>query len=64
MPGVGSTVLEIHCDMKERGEVIGVADARRTVEAGDGYTIGAWRTVFSDVANDVVADVAGQLGKE
>jgi hypothetical protein len=44
--------------------VVGSADAKRTVDAGGGYTIGAWEGIYKDVATDIVDDVSAQLGKK
>jgi hypothetical protein len=63
MPGWGSTALAIKCDLEDKGKVVGSVDAKRTVDIGGGYTIGAWKTVFSKLADDVVSDLKKQLGK-
>ena len=61
--GYGVTILEIHCDLLEGDQVIGVADARRTVDSGGGYTVGAWKYIYGQVAEDVVQDISAQLGR-
>jgi len=61
LPGWGSTVLTVHCELWEGQEKIGAAEASRTVSMGGGYTIGAWRTIFASVAKDVVADLRKQM---
>ncbi len=63
MVGYGSTVLEVHCDLLVGDQIIGVADARRTIDAGGAYSIGAWESVYGQVATDVVEDVSGQLSR-
>lgn len=35
-------------------------DAKRTVDAGGAYTIGAWETIFKNVADDVIVKL-GEL---
>jgi hypothetical protein len=60
-PGWGSTVLAIRCDLKEGDVIVGTAAARRTVDAGGGYTIGAWKTVFGSIAKDLVKDLKKQM---
>ena len=62
-PGVGSTLLEVHCELRDGDKVVGVADAKRTVDAGGGYTIGAWKGIYEDVAKDIVEDLSAQLRK-
>lgn len=61
MPGYGSTVLRVQCDLVEGERVIGSADAKRSVAAGGAYTIGAWKSIFKNTANDLVKDVAAKL---
>ena len=63
LPGWGSTVLTIQCDLKDGNKVVGSAEARRTVSIGGGYTIGAWKTIFASVAKDVVKDLRSQIPK-
>jgi hypothetical protein len=64
MPGVGSTILEVHCELRDGNNVAGVADAKRTVDAGGGYTIGAWKSIYKDVAADIVGDISAQLNNK
>jgi hypothetical protein len=62
MPGWGATELSIRCELKDdKNNVVGKAAAIREVMAGGGYTIGAWQTVFNDVANDVAEDLREQI---
>ena len=62
MPGWGATELSIRCKLKDdKNNVVGSALASREVVAGGGYTIGAWKTVFEDVANDVAMDLREQI---
>jgi hypothetical protein len=65
LPGYGSTILGVNCDMKdaETGKLIGTIDARRTVSMGGGYTIGAWRTIVGEVADDVVSKLKQEVVK-
>lgn len=63
LPGWGATVLAIQCDLKEGGRLVGSEDARRTVSAGGGFTIGAWRTIFNNLAEDVVKDLRTKIPK-
>jgi hypothetical protein len=39
------------------GHVDATAQVNRSVDAGGGYTIGAWKESFEDVAVDLVADL-------
>ena len=62
LPGWGATELSIRCELKDdKNNQVGSAIASREVVAGGGSTIGAWKTVFKDVANDVAEDLKGQI---
>jgi hypothetical protein len=62
MPGWGSTVLVVHATLTDAGShEVGAVDAKRTVDAGGGYTIGAWESIFRDIAGDVVTDLEKQV---
>jgi len=63
LPGWGATVLSVHCDLKEGSQLIGAVEARRTVSAGGGYTIGAWSKIFDSLAGDIVEDLPGKFPK-
>ncbi|MDA8098994.1 MAG: DUF4410 domain-containing protein [Nitrospiraceae bacterium] len=60
-PGWGSTVLFVHCDLMDANSKAGALDARRTVDFGGAYTIGAWEKVFDEVAWDVVQDMREKI---
>ncbi len=58
LPGYGSTVLVVEATLLDaEGNVDATAQANRSVDAGGGYTIGAWKEIFEDVAADLVADL-------
>lgn len=62
MPGWGSTVLVVRGELYESGNrKVGSVDAKRTVDAGGGYTIGAWERIFRNVADDVISKLAEQV---
>lgn len=63
MPGWGSTELVIECDLSNEGLSVGQARANRSVAFGGGFTIGAWETIFADIAEDMVADLKSKLKK-
>ena len=57
-PGYGSTVLVIEANLLDaEGNVDATAQANRSVDAGGGYTTGAWEEIFGDVAADLVSDL-------
>ena len=57
-PGYGSTVLVVEAVLMDaEGNVDATAQANRSVDAGGGYTTGAWKEIFEDVAADLVADL-------
>jgi hypothetical protein len=63
-PGYGSTVLVIEATLLDsEGNVDATAQANRSVDAGGGYTIGAWKKIFEDVANDLVEDLRSNIDK-
>lgn len=62
MPGWGATVLVVRGALHDAGSrKVGSVDAKRTVDAGGGYTIGAWQTIFGDIANDIIAKLGEQV---
>jgi len=62
MPGYGATALVVRATLTDTNDrKVGAVEAKRTVEAGGGYTIGAWESVFRDVAGDVVSDLEKQV---
>ena len=63
LPGWGSTVLIIQCDLRDGNKVVGSVEAKRTISIGGAYTINAWKTIFSSVAKDVVKDLRSQISK-
>jgi hypothetical protein len=63
MPGWGATVVGVECEVRDGDRLVGTVRARRTVSAGGGYTIGAWRTIFSSVADDIVGELRGKFPK-
>lgn len=63
LPGWGATVLSVQCDLKEGSQLVGSVEARRTVSVGGAYTIGAWSTIFTSLAGDIVEDLQGKFPK-
>ncbi len=61
-PGYGATELSVECTVHEGDRVIGTVYARRTVEAGGLYTVGAWKGVFATVADEIVTELEAKLG--
>jgi len=61
LPGWGSTVLTVRATLREGDRLIGEAHARRTVSIGGGYSIGAWKSIFRDVTEDLVSDIQKKL---
>lgn len=61
VPGWGSTVLVVRATLTDtNNRSVGAIEAKRTVDVGGAYTIGAWETVFNDLAQDVVTDLQEQ----
>lgn len=61
MPGYGATELSVECYLYEGDREVGKIFARRTVEAGGLYTVGAWKGVFETVAEEIVEDLKLKL---
>ena len=61
VPDAGATKLGIGCEVREGDKVLATATAERSVLAGGGYIIGAWATLFSKVANDLVGEIKRSL---
>jgi hypothetical protein len=59
LPGYGSTILGVEGTLRDAvtGALAASVVHRRSVHAGGGYTIGAWKSVFGWVAADVAADL-------
>ena len=61
-PGYGSTVLVVEATLRDAdGNVDATAQANRSVDAGGGYTVDAWKKIFDDVAGDLVSDLKGNI---
>ena len=61
MPGFGSTVLTVECALYDGKKRVATVNARRTVDAGGAYTIGAWEAIFGHVADDIVNGLKEKL---
>lgn len=61
-PGYGSTVLAVKGTLRDpAGNVDAIAEAKRTVDAGGGFTAGAWESVFEDIAADLITDLKAHV---
>ena len=60
LPEYGSTILSVNFELSDTqdGSFVGSIPVRRTVRAGGVFTIGAWRTIFRNVADDVAKALA------
>jgi len=56
-------VIAVHADFKKGDQLVGSEQARRTVSIGGAYTIGAWRTIFNSIAEDIVDDLREKIPK-
>ena len=61
LPGWGATILSVRAVLRDGEKIAGTAEARRTISIGGGYSIGAWKTIFPDVAEDVAEEIATKL---
>lgn len=63
MPGVGSTVIEVSSDVSgPDGKTIGIIETRNSVDAGGGFTIGAWKYIFEHAATEIVTELKESMG--
>jgi len=61
-PGYGSTVLVVEATLLDaEGNVDATAKANRSVDAGGGYTVGAWKKIFENVSADLVSDLKANI---
>lgn len=65
LPGYGSTALAVKCELYEQGSAnaVGIAEARHTVDAGGGYTIGAWKYIFNNLSKDIAKEIKTKIPK-
>jgi hypothetical protein len=62
LPGWGATILIVQCDLvDDDNKIVGSVKATRTVSMGGLYSVGAWKTVFDNLANDVVEDLSKSI---
>jgi len=64
LPGWGSTVLAVECELRDGDQLVATLRARRTVSIGGALTIGAWRNVFASLADDVVSELRAKFPKQ
>jgi len=63
LPGWGSTVVSVEGELRDANQLVGTVRARRTVSFGGAYTIGAWRTIFASIADDIVSELRAKIRK-
>lgn len=62
LPQWGKTVLKVKCDLKQGNTVIASAESDKTFSVGNGtFTIGAWKKVFGDVAEELVTKLSQDI---
>lgn len=55
LPGAGATKLQTESRIYDQsGSLVATLPVTRTIAAGGGYTMGAWREVFQEVAEEIV----------
>jgi len=59
MPGYGSTILHVQGELIDvrDGSVAGKIDHQQSVAQGGAYTIGAWKSIFGTLADDIITDL-------
>ena len=63
LPGYGSTIVHVSGTLTDMstGVVAGELDHERAVHAGGGYTIGAWKTIFDGIADDITTQLQNRI---
>lgn len=61
VPGYGSTVLWVESELRDGEKKVAQLHNKRTVDAGGAYTAGAYESIFSDLAEDIVKDLKSRL---
>ena len=63
LPGWGSTVLEVRGELRspDNGAVAAVIENKRSIFAGGAYTIGAWKSIFGNVADDLALEIKNRI---
>lgn len=62
--GDGSaTLLEIEGDIKDDSKTVGQIQAHKIVDFGGLYTIGKWKSIYDDIAEDIVTDYIESIAK-
>lgn len=64
LPGWGATVLKVEATLKENNDVIATSKIDSNIAAGGGYTIGAWKYVYTDVAKKLISDIKEEYAKK
>lgn len=55
VPGTGKTKLSVLCSVYTKENIlVAKIPVERSIAAGGGYTIGAWKYVFEDVSKEIV----------
>lgn len=63
MPGVGSTVVEVSSEVSNpEGNAVGTIRTENSVDAGGGFTIGAWKYIFEHAASEIVTELKESMG--
>ena len=65
LPMWGKTVLKVKGDLKQGNRVIATAESSRTFTIGNGtFTMGAWKKVFGDVAEELVTKLSQDIARQ
>ncbi|MGV8073411.1 MAG: hypothetical protein AB2L11_02455 [Syntrophobacteraceae bacterium] len=62
IPYFGKTLLSVKCELKDGDRVIGSVESEHTISMGKiEFTNRAWKKIFSEVAEDVVSQLAAKI---
>jgi hypothetical protein len=61
LPGFGSTVLAVRCEVKDGDLLVATVEVQRSIAFGNGIEYRAWKKVFAQVAEDAVRELRIKL---
>ncbi len=61
VPGFGSTVLAVRCEVKDGDALVASVEVQRSIAYGSGIQYRAWKKIFAQVAEDAVRELRTKL---
>lgn len=63
LPGWGATTLNLEATLKDNGNIVATSKIDSNIAAGGGFTIGAWKYVYTDAAKKLISDIKEEYSK-